>query len=127
MKLSTDRILTTHTGSLHRPPDLEELYRRKFAGEPCDENALETRLRSAVAEVVRRQADIGIDVIDDGELSKLSFWAYARSRLDGVETRPISRTVPRTRFSDAPGRRQPRAAIASGLPSSMPTPSRPAA
>ncbi len=89
MKLSTDRILTTHTGSLHRPPDLEELYRRKFAGEPCDENAIEARLRSAVAEVVRRQADIGIDVIDDGELSKLSFWAYARSRLDGVETRPI--------------------------------------
>src|SRR5437762_12528533 len=89
MKLSTDRILTTHTGSLHRPPDLEELYRRKFAGELCDDAEIETRLRSAVAEVVRRQANIGIDIIDDGEFSKLSFWAYAKSRLDGIETRPI--------------------------------------
>jgi 5-methyltetrahydropteroyltriglutamate--homocysteine methyltransferase len=89
MKLSTNRILTTHTGSLHRPRDLEELYRRKFAGEPYDEAEIETRLRSAVAEVVRRQADVGIDVIDDGELSKLSFWAYARARLDGVETRKL--------------------------------------
>jgi 5-methyltetrahydropteroyltriglutamate--homocysteine methyltransferase len=90
MKISTDRILTTHTGSLHRPPDLEELYRRKFAGEPYDETALETRLRSAVAEVVSRQADVGIDVVDDGEFSKLSFWAYARSRLEGVETRELA-------------------------------------
>jgi len=89
MKLSNDRILTTHTGALHRPPDLEELYRRKHAGETYDESALESRLQTAVAEVVRRQAEIGIDVIDDGELSKLSFWAYARSRLDGVETRSM--------------------------------------
>jgi 5-methyltetrahydropteroyltriglutamate--homocysteine methyltransferase len=89
MKTSTDRILTTHTGSLHRPPDLEEMYRRKFAGEPHDEAALEARLRTAVAEVVRRQSDIGIDIVDDGELSKLSFWAYAKFRLDGVETRSV--------------------------------------
>jgi 5-methyltetrahydropteroyltriglutamate--homocysteine methyltransferase len=89
VKSSTDRILTTHTGALHRPPDLEELYRKKFAGEPVDESALATRLHSAVAEVVRRQASVGIDVIDDGEFSKLSFWAYAKSRLDGVVSRPI--------------------------------------
>ncbi|HUB97105.1 MAG TPA: cobalamin-independent methionine synthase II family protein [Stellaceae bacterium] len=92
MKSSTDRILTTHTGALHRPPDLEELYRQKFAGEPVDERALEARLKTAVAEIVRRQASIGVDVIDDGEMSKLSFWAYARSRLDGVVAQPLSAT-----------------------------------
>ncbi len=89
MKLSTDRILTTHTGSLHRPPDLEELYRKKHAGETYDESKLEARLRSAVGEIVQNQADIGIDVVDDGEFSKLSFWAYAKYRLDGIETRQL--------------------------------------
>lgn len=89
MKTSTERILTTHTGALHRPRDLEEVYRRKFAGEPYDEAALEARLRTAVAEVVRRQSEVGIDIVDDGELSKLSFWAYAKFRLEGVETRDL--------------------------------------
>jgi 5-methyltetrahydropteroyltriglutamate--homocysteine methyltransferase len=89
MKQSTDRILTTHTGALHRPPDLEEFYRKKFAGEPYDEAALEARLRSAVEETVRRQMAIGIDIVGDGELSKLNFWAYAKSRIDGIETRPL--------------------------------------
>ncbi len=89
MKMSTDRILTTHTGALHRPPDLEELYRRKFAGENYDEAALEGRLKSSVAEVVKKQTDLGIDIVDDGELSKLSFWAYARSRLEGIERQPL--------------------------------------
>jgi 5-methyltetrahydropteroyltriglutamate--homocysteine methyltransferase len=89
MKRSVDRILTTHTGSLHRPPDLEETYRKKFAGEKFDNSALEARLRTSVAEVVRKQADIGIDVVDDGEYSKLSFWAYAKSRLSGIESRPV--------------------------------------
>ena len=55
MRASTDRILTTHTGSLHRPADLEELFRKKLAGEPYDEAAFEARLRSSVAEVVRKQ------------------------------------------------------------------------
>jgi methionine synthase II (cobalamin-independent) len=89
MERSTSRILTTHTGALHRPPDLEELYRKKFVGEPYDTAALEARLQSSVEEVVRQQADLGIDVIDDGELSKLSFWAYARSRLSGLVSRPL--------------------------------------
>ncbi len=89
MKASTDRILTTHTGALHRPPDLEELYRKKFAGEPYDEAAIDARLTTAVAEIARRQAAIGIDVIDDGEFSKSSFWSYARSRLEGVVARPL--------------------------------------
>jgi 5-methyltetrahydropteroyltriglutamate--homocysteine methyltransferase len=89
MKRSTGRILTTHTGALHRPPDFEELFRRRVAGEPSDDAAFEQRLSSAVAEIVQRQSEIGIDVIDDGEYSKLSFWHYARTRLDGVEMRPL--------------------------------------
>jgi 5-methyltetrahydropteroyltriglutamate--homocysteine methyltransferase len=89
MKASRDRILTTHTGALHRPPDLEELYRKKFSGEPYEEAAIDARLTTAVAEIARWQADIGIDVIDDGEFSKSSFWSYARTRLQGVAARPL--------------------------------------
>ena len=89
MRKSKDRILTTHTGSLHRPADLEEMYRRKYAGETYDEDVHEARLHTAVAEIVQRQADIGIDIVDDGELSKLSFWAYARQRLKGVNANPV--------------------------------------
>ena len=87
MKVSTERILTTHTGSLHRPPDLEETFRRKLAGETYDEEAFRARLRSGVAEIVRKQVDIGIDVIDDGEFSKIDFFSYAKYRLEGVERR----------------------------------------
>jgi 5-methyltetrahydropteroyltriglutamate--homocysteine methyltransferase len=93
MHSSIDRILTTHTGSLHRPPDLEELFRKKLAGEAYDESAFETRLRSAVAEIVRKQADLGIDVIDDGEFSKVDFFSYAKYRLDGIEARPVKATA----------------------------------
>ena len=98
MRNSADRILTTHTGALHRPPDLEELYRRKFSGEPYDEATIEARLRSAVAEVVARQARIGVDVVDDGEFSKLSFWAYAKYRLEGIESRGIEQARSNERF-----------------------------
>ena len=89
MHRSTDRILTTHTGSLHRPPDLEELFRRKLAGEAYDGRAFEARLRSAVAEIVQKQVSIGIDVVDDGEFSKVDFFSYAKYRLDGIESRPV--------------------------------------
>ena len=89
MHRSTDRILTTHTGSLHRPPDLEELFRKKLAGEPYDEKVFAERLRSSVAEVVQKQLDIGIDVIDDGEFSKVDFFSYAKYRLDGIEARAV--------------------------------------
>jgi 5-methyltetrahydropteroyltriglutamate--homocysteine methyltransferase len=98
MKASTERILTTHTGSLHRPPDLEELYRKKLAGELYDEAALQTRLRSAVGEIVHRQADIGIDVIDDGEFSKVDFFSYAKYRLDGIEHRPFDPKTAANKF-----------------------------
>jgi 5-methyltetrahydropteroyltriglutamate--homocysteine methyltransferase len=89
MQRSADRILTTHTGSLHRPPDLEELFRKKLAGEFLDEKAFEARLRSSVAEIVGKQLSIGIDVIDDGEFSKVDFFSYAKYRLDGIEARAV--------------------------------------
>jgi 5-methyltetrahydropteroyltriglutamate--homocysteine methyltransferase len=89
MQSRFERILTTHTGSLHRPPDFEEMFRQKLAGESFDEKAFEARLRTGVSEIVRRQVEIGIDIIDDGEFSKVDFYSYAKYRLDGIEARPI--------------------------------------
>jgi 5-methyltetrahydropteroyltriglutamate--homocysteine methyltransferase len=85
MRRSTDRILTTHAGSLPRPGDLLQMMRAKSRGEPVDEGVLAARVRSAVAEIVRQQVDLGIDVIDDGELGKPSFVTYVRDRLGGLE------------------------------------------
>src|SRR5262252_5825818 len=85
MKASTDRILTTHTGSLPRPPDLVALLNRKELGEDYDRADFDVRIRNAVSEIVRRQVDVGIDVVDDGEHSKVNWMAYARARLSGLE------------------------------------------
>ena len=85
MQRSTDRILTTHTGSLPRPADLVELLNEKEAGKSYDKAAFDERIRRAIAEIVKRQADCGIDVIDDGEHSKVNWMAYARGRLNGLE------------------------------------------
>jgi 5-methyltetrahydropteroyltriglutamate--homocysteine methyltransferase len=85
MKHSTERILTTHVGSLPRPPDLLQMVRAKARGEPVDEQKLASRVKEAVAEVVRKQVDTGLDVIDDGEFGKPSFVTYIRDRLGGLE------------------------------------------
>jgi len=85
---SSDRILTTHAGSLPRPADLREMVVAKTNGQRYDEAALEARLRSAVADAVRRQAECGIDVVNDGELSKFNFTDYVRERIAGYELRP---------------------------------------
>jgi 5-methyltetrahydropteroyltriglutamate--homocysteine methyltransferase len=85
MQRSTDRILTTHTGSLPRPADLVELLNEKEAGKSYDKAAFDERIRRAIAEIVKLQADCGIDVIDDGEHSKVNWMAYARGRLNGLE------------------------------------------
>lgn len=85
MKRSTDRILTTHTGSLARPKDLLDLMQAKIKSEPYDEKAYAERTRSAVAEIVRKQADSGINVVTDGEQGKPGFFAYVRERLAGFE------------------------------------------
>ena len=70
MKLSTERILTTHVGSLPRPKHLAELLVRKDRGEAYDRNEFDRVVREAVAAIVRRQAELGIDIVDDGEMSK---------------------------------------------------------
>jgi 5-methyltetrahydropteroyltriglutamate--homocysteine methyltransferase len=84
MKHSTDRILTTHTGSLPRPADLVALLNAKELGEPYDRAAFAARVQRAIDEIVQVQADNGIDVIGDGEHSKFNWMAYARARLEGL-------------------------------------------
>src|SRR5438046_4847113 len=83
MKRSTDRFLTTHTGSLPRPDDLIRMMYAKEEGVPVDASALAQRVALAVEEVVRKQADAGIDVDDDGEMSKPSYATYIKDRLSG--------------------------------------------
>ena len=83
MKRSTERFLTTHTGSLPRPDDLIRMMYAKEEGVPIDAQALAERVRSAVAEVVKKQADAGVDLINDGELSKPSYATYIKDRLNG--------------------------------------------
>ncbi|HEY8449814.1 MAG TPA: cobalamin-independent methionine synthase II family protein [Bacillota bacterium] len=87
MKSSRDRILTTHVGSLPRPDDLLELVLAKEEGRPVDDAALDARVRDAVREVVRRQAELGLDIVNDGEYSKPSFITYVNERLTGFERR----------------------------------------
>ncbi len=83
MKRSSQRILTTHTGSLPRPDELMALLRAREAGEPCDAAALAARIKSAVAETVQRQAAAGVDIVNDGEMSKPSYATYVKDRLAG--------------------------------------------
>jgi 5-methyltetrahydropteroyltriglutamate--homocysteine methyltransferase len=80
---SRDRFLTTHTGSLPRPDDLIRMMYAKEEGVPVDAQALAARVRAAVAEVVRKQADAGVDLVNDGELSKPSYATYIKDRLNG--------------------------------------------
>jgi 5-methyltetrahydropteroyltriglutamate--homocysteine methyltransferase len=83
MKRSTERILTTHTGSLPRPDDLIRTMFAKEEGVPVDPAALAARIRAAVADVARTQARAGLDVINDGEMSKPSYATYVKDRLHG--------------------------------------------
>lgn len=87
MKHSTERILTTHAGSLPRPPDLLETVQ---SGGAAALDADAARLRSAVGEIVRKQADLGIDVVDDGEFGKPSFVSYINERLGGYEVDSVA-------------------------------------
>jgi 5-methyltetrahydropteroyltriglutamate--homocysteine methyltransferase len=85
MKRSTDRILTTHVGSLPRPEDLRALVQKKAQGEALDEAAFAARVRSAVAETARRQCEAGIDIVADGEQGRVGFIPYVNERLAGIE------------------------------------------
>jgi 5-methyltetrahydropteroyltriglutamate--homocysteine methyltransferase len=80
---STERFLTTHTGSLPRPDDLVRVMYAKEEGVPVERPALAARVRNAVADMVRRQRDAGIDIVNDGEMSKPSYATYVKDRLAG--------------------------------------------
>src|SRR5215475_12683531 len=80
---STERFLTTHTGSLPRPDDLIRMMYAKEEGVPVEPAPLAARVRSAVADVVRRQRAAGIDIVNDGEMSKPSYATYVKDRLTG--------------------------------------------
>jgi 5-methyltetrahydropteroyltriglutamate--homocysteine methyltransferase len=88
MQHSTHRILTTHCGSLARPKDLLDLMKAKVHGEPYDHDAYAKRVRSAVAETVRKQVESGVDIVTDGEQGKTGFFMYVSERLNGFEPRP---------------------------------------
>jgi len=93
MKRSTDRILTTHVGSLIRPPELLDQLRARQSGKG-DQRAYEDCLKASVAGVVKRQADAGIDVVSDGEFGKNISWSqYALERLSGFERRKVALTA----------------------------------
>jgi 5-methyltetrahydropteroyltriglutamate--homocysteine methyltransferase len=92
MKRSTERFLTTHTGSLPRPDDLVRTMFAKEEGVPVDREALRERIRDGVAEIVARQVAAGIDIVNDGELGKPSYATYVKDRLAGFggDSRPLS-------------------------------------
>src|SRR6266850_3863418 len=106
--MTARRILTTHVGSLIRPPELLKFIAARQAGQPYDEAAYAESLARSVAEVVRRQAEAGIDVPSDGEFGKSISWSqYALERLSGFERRraapganPFQRGADRSRFPE---------------------------
>jgi 5-methyltetrahydropteroyltriglutamate--homocysteine methyltransferase len=99
MRRSTDRIITSHVGSLARPPEVAAMFRDRPAGKPFDaaENQL---LDSAVNSIVRQQADVGVDMVSDGEFSKSGFAGYISERLGGFEQREATRPQAYTRGRD---------------------------
>jgi 5-methyltetrahydropteroyltriglutamate--homocysteine methyltransferase len=99
MKRSTERILTTHVGSLARSDALTPLLRLREEGQPYDREALARLVRESVADVVRKQVEAGIDIITDGEQGKSGFFGYVVERFNGFERKPA-----------APGTARPRAA-----------------
>ena len=85
MKRSTDRILTTHAGSLPRPDDLLAMIVARTRGGSVDEAAFAARVKRAVAETLRKEIDLGVDIVSDGEMGKPSFLTYVTDRLGGFE------------------------------------------
>ena len=129
MKRSTERILTSHVGSLIRPPELIEFLRAKRDGRPVDEAAFAACLTGSVAEIVCHQAAAGVDVVSDGEFGKTISWSqYALERLSGFERRPVkpgvirSRAAPTARNSpnSTPSSMRARSRRRSGTPSAPP-------
>src|SRR2546427_11709544 len=123
MKLSTDRILTTHTGSLPRAQDLTTTLEALDAGAPPDPTAFEARVRRAVADIVRQQMEAGVDIVNDGEQGKVGYSTYVRHRLTGFDGQAA---VPmRADWADFPEAAACRLAARSASPTrSNPSPSR---
>ena len=99
MKRSESRILTTHTGSLPHPSQLQELLRARDERRALDHAALQASVKEAVAGVVKRQMEVGLDIINDGEQSKPAYSNYVKDRLTGFEGERLMR--PWTRLEDA--------------------------
>ena len=85
MKHSTDRILTTHVGSLPRPAHVAEMLLRRERGDDGDPDEFDRTMADAVAEIVKRQVSVGVDVVSDGEMSKIGYATYIKDRLTGFE------------------------------------------
>ena len=94
MKRSSERILTTHVGSLCRPADVLMDIIRKVKRQAVDEKAFLARVKAATEDVVRKQVEVGIDIINDGEQGRASFGGYISERLGGFEARPLERQAP---------------------------------
>ena len=95
MQANTSHIQTTHVGSLVRPPELVAYMRKRLEREAIDDTAYEQYLTKAIDEVVARQAKIGLDVVNDGEYPKSSWYRYVTERLSGLEFRPIPSEKPK--------------------------------
>ena len=89
MKRSSERILTTHAGALPQPADLKQMHTAQINGQPVDQEAFAKRVRDVVAEVIKKQLDCGLDIINDGEVGKSNFSRYARDRLSGFIEREV--------------------------------------
>jgi len=94
MSTQHDRILTTHVGSLPRPQEVVDLLFAKDRGDAVDEDTFAATITSAIADAVRHQVDAGIDLVDDGEMSKISYGTYIRHRLSGFEVGDVPRQTP---------------------------------
>ena len=94
MRLSTDRILTTHVGSLPRPQEVVDLLYAQDRGEAYDTTKFDEVMRRGVGDAVTRQSEAGIDVMSDGEMSKISYATYIRHRLTGFEPGNVPRATP---------------------------------
>src|SRR3954454_7197871 len=93
LQQNSDRIQTTHIGSLPRPHELLDIMKAKLNKQPYDENKFQAILKTAVADTVRRQVECGIDFVTDGEFSKPGFFTYIQQRLEGFEARPNQKLV----------------------------------
>src|SRR5262245_59656779 len=109
-RAASERILTTHVGSLARPPNLVEFLKLIEAGQACDKAAYEACLKESIEEVVRQQVEAGVDIVSDGEFSKGRNWAfYIHDRISGISTRDATPEEMRDPMASAGGGQDMRA------------------